>query len=83
MTMVASTIIPMAMAKPPSDIRFAPMPRIHIEMNAKKIEKGIDNATTMLARNPPMKISSTPATRSTPKTRESMTVLTHLETSVA
>ena len=59
MTMVPSTIMPMAMARPPNDIRLADMPKRRIPMNATSTEKGIDNATTTLARTPPMKTSST------------------------
>jgi len=40
-TTVASTIMPMLMAKPPSDIRFAERPEYHIKMKATSIPNGI------------------------------------------
>ena len=44
-------------------------------------EKGIDIATTTLARNPPMKTSSTIATSTIPWTRAFVTVRTDFDTS--
>jgi len=72
--------MPMAMASPPRDIRFEEIPKSRIMMKAKKIENGIERATTRLARSPPMKISSTPVTSSTPASSASVTVRTHRET---
>ena len=69
MTMAPSTSMPMAMASPPSDIRLAEIPKYLISTNAKRTEKGTESATTMLGRNPPMKISSTSITRPIPWNR--------------
>ncbi len=59
------------------------MPKTFMRMKAKKMEKGMDRATTTLGLTPPMKTSSTKATSTTPWIRASVTVLTHLPTRVA
>ena len=65
-TMAPSTIIPMAMATPPSVIRLAPMPKTFIAMNANPTEKGIENTTTRLGRQPPSSRNTTIATSRPP-----------------
>jgi hypothetical protein len=75
--------MPIAMASPPSDIRLAEIPNTFIRIKAKKTENGIEAATTILGRRPPMNTRRTRATRATPCTSASMTVLTAFPTSVA
>src|SRR5690625_5623106 len=58
-----STTIPMAIAKPPSDMRLAEIPNHFMAINARHTEKGIDRATTRLGRQPPIKASNTIATK--------------------
>ncbi len=83
MTMVPSTSMPMAMARPPRLIKLAVIPSTPIPRVAKSSEKGMARATTALGRRPPMNTRSTRATRPTPCTRASVTVATHRATRVA
>ena len=80
MTMVPSTIMPMAMARPPRDIRFAEMPRYPMQSVAKSTENGMESATTRLGRKPPMKAMRTMVTSTIPWTRAFVTVATQAAT---
>ena len=46
MTMLASIIIPMLIASPPSESRFAEIPARHISMNATSMQTGTASAAT-------------------------------------
>ncbi len=80
MTMVPSTIMPIAMARPPKDIRLAEMPKSRIPMKATSTENGIAKATTTLARAPPMKTGSTSTTSPMPISSAIVTVRTAAST---
>ena len=81
-TRVPSTIMPMAMARPPRDMRLAEMPNQPMPRVAKSTEKGMERATTRLGRALPMKTISTTVTRTMPCTRASVTVATQAATRV-
>ena len=73
-TIAPSTIIPMAIATPPKDIRLAPIPKMCMAIKAKPTEKGMDNTTTKLGRQPPRKIKTTIATNKAPCHKAVVTV---------
>ncbi len=81
-TILASTIIPIAIASPPKDIKFTERPRKCIPINATIIEKGIERATTILGRTEPINIININATRIIPCIKASVTVLTADSTNV-
>ena len=82
-TTAPSTIMPMAMAIPPSDIRLAEMSKNFMARKVKPTENGIDSATTRLGLNPPINANSTSATRIMPCSSALITVLTAALTRVA
>ena len=82
MTMVPSTIMPMAMAMPPSDMRLAERPNRCIASVANSTEKGMARATTTLGRKPPMKVSRISTTSTMPCTSACVTVVTDDSTRV-
>ena len=80
MTMVPSTIMPIAIASPPKDIRLAEMPKRRMPTNAVNTENGMARATTRLGRTPPMKNGSTSTTRPMPIKSADVTVPTAAST---
>ncbi len=60
--------MPMAMARPPRDIRLAGIPTTRVRIKAKNTENGMAMATTRLGRSPPMNTSRTNATSTMPCT---------------
>ena len=64
--MVPSTIMPMAIARPPRDMRLAEMPNQPMPRVAKSTENGMERATTRLGRTLPMNRTSTSVTRTMP-----------------
>ncbi len=81
-TMVPSTISPMAMASPPRLIRFAEIPNQCMPTTANSTENGMAAATTTLGRNPPMNTNRTSTTRTIPWKSASETVSTAFWTRV-
>ena len=81
-TMAPSTIMPMAMATPPSVIRLAPMPSAFMAMKANPTENGIDITTTRLGRQPPRNRNTTMATSRPPCQSAVVTVAAAFSTSV-
>ena len=73
-TMAPSTSIPMAMARPPRDIRLAESPNLRMPRKARAMEKGMARATTTLARKPPVKSIRTAMTSTMPWPRAEVTV---------
>ena len=66
MTTAPSTIMPMPIARPASDIRLAERPKRSIRKNAINMDKGSVTMTTSAERNSPRKRNSTTATRIEP-----------------
>ena len=65
-TTAPSTIIPIAIAIPPSDIRLADTPKSCIASKAKPTENGIEATTIRLGRHPRRKRNNMMATSSAP-----------------
>ena len=80
-TTAPSTIIPVPMAKPASDIRLAETPNCCIRMNAISIASGKVTITTMAERNSPRNRNKMTATRMAPSTRELCAVFSAFWTS--
>ena len=74
-TMVASTIMPIPMARPPRDMRLALMPNCSIRMNVRRIENGSDSATITEDRRLPRNTASTITTSMRPCQSAVVTVL--------
>jgi hypothetical protein len=79
-TTAPSTIIPMPMARPASDIRLADMPKRCIMMKAKSIASGSVTITTMAERNSPRNRNRITATRIEPSIRALVDVFSALST---
>ena len=62
MTMAASTITPIAIAMPPSDMMLASRPCRYMTMKASRIETGIDRIATNAERKWKRKTTQTSAT---------------------
>ena len=82
-TTVASTIMPMLIAKPPSDMRFAESPAYHIRMKATSMQKGIAAAVMNELRKLPSSRTRITSTSASPSISDSTTVCTLLSTSSA
>src|ERR1041385_8491894 len=80
-TTVASTIMPMLMARPPSDMRLADNPSYHIRMKATSMQKGIAAAVMNELRKLPSSSTKMISTNSSPSISDSTTVCTLLSTS--
>ena len=79
-TTAPSTIMPMPMARPASDIRLADMPKRCIMMNANNIASGKVTMTTMAERNSPRNRNRITATRIEPSIRALVEVFSALST---
>ena len=79
-TIAPSTIIPMAMATPPRDMRLADTPKNLISTKAKRTENGMESATTRLGLAERMKARTTRITRPIPWARAVVMVLTQADT---
>ena len=73
-TIDASPSIPIAMAIPPNDIRFADNPENPIHITAKSAHKGKDNATIKAVRRLPRNKSKTSSTKIPPISNDFFTV---------
>ena len=80
MTTAPSTIMPMPIARPASDIRLADSPTWPMPMNAISIANGSVTITTSAERNSPRNRNNTTATRSEPSTSARTAVSTALLT---
>ncbi len=80
-TTVASTIMPMLMARPPSDVRFADRPEYHISMNATSMQKGMAAAVISEPRNSPSSSTRINSTNASPSISDLTTVRMLLSTS--
>ena len=78
--MVASMIIPIEMASPPSDMRLAESPARRIMMNVKRVERGRARMTMNAPRKLRRKRYRTKMTKSEPMMRASVTVWMLFET---
>ena len=75
-TTAASTSMPIAMARPPSDIRLAVSPYQRISTKVPKADSGRITATTSAARSWPRKINSSNSTKAIASSSALLTVLT-------
>ena len=79
-TTAPSTIMPMPMARPASDIRLADMPTRHMQMKANSIASGKVTMTTMAERNSPRNRNRITATRIEPSISALVEVFSALST---
>ena len=80
MTIEPSTSRPMAIARPPIDIRLAEIPRTFIARKVKAMQNGIDKATTREGLTAPRKTKRTSETSTIPSIRALVTVSMHFAT---
>ena len=76
MTTVASTIIPILIANPPNEVRFAERPEYHIRMKATSMQNGMPAAVINEPRKSPSRSKRIMNTRISPSISDSVTVWT-------
>ena len=79
-TTVASTIMPMLMARPPSEVRLADIPEYHIRINATSMQNGMAAAVISELRKSPSSKSRINSTSASPSINDSTTVWMLLST---